>query len=406
MNKKFLTLAAAALVVGGFSSCNKTVVTGSAGSEGSGNLQLSVAFASPSLSKSDASYTEGISDLLVPTSSDDDITSLIAIVYNSNEVLYGSYDLTAQIKSDSKTAMIADLPVDTYKVYVVANHTTDETSAYTNGYGGLPSGSNVLPTSTILDIAAATGTDGLLSGNSTTIYTAAPNYFVGCAEFTITNASTTTQNVGVKRVVNLVRARVKLGDDNSTISFNDAKAGFMLRRVQSTYDVSKYDATDLTVGYAYDSSPAQTASYSSGNFYTSNPSTGYTGSSHGIDNDYTFFKDMLVFPPSKTAAATDADETPNSLSVIVYGVTTDDDYIPASASSAVDAGTVLYWVNNNVSFGDVSQVYEGNKVIVLNLSLENRGQTGGVGDISKSGNMNITVTVEDWDGYITQDVTM
>lgn len=407
MKAKLLTLAAATLVVGGLSSCNKTATNGITGSEGDGNVKITVSFSSPT--------TKDVSDdVLRPTNSATDISSLLLILVNSNtnQVTY-TKDISSEYAGNNHVTYMNNIPAASYEVYAIANYTDAETTAYQYGYGGLPGTAYSVPAtnsafeSGVFNIATATVPNGRLE-NTDNVYTAAPNYFTGVSsEFTVAVDQTSNVSVSLSRPVNLVRAKISLGDANlesdgitPMVDFADADAAMILRRVNSTYDFvsGEYNYSGSAIG--------QSQAYSGGAYtYTQDMTipSGYTGSTNYFENWYTdgylWYKDMLVFPPLE-GADTSSDDYADMYNVVLQGVVVSDNY------SGADKEDIVSWTKNvdlsEVTNGD--NVYNGNQIVVLNLKLTSTGFTGPVPEVGNFGTVEITVTLEDWADVIETDI--
>lgn len=405
MKAKLLTLAAAALVVGGFSSCNKTATNGTNGSEGEGNVKVTINFAS--------TQTKAVDDaVLRPTNSAADISSLLLILVNTNtnQVIY-TKDISSEYAGNNHVTYMNNIPAASYEVYAIANYTDAETTAYQYGYGGLPGTAYSVPATNStfesgeLNIATATVPSDRLE-NTDNVYTAAPNYFTGVsATFDVKTDLTSDVSVSLSRPVNLVRAKISLGDanlenDTPMVDFADADAAMILRRVNATYDFvsSEYSHKASAIG--------QSQAYSGGAFTSTQNMTiptGYTGEQtyfSGWYNDgYLWYKDMLVFPPSE-GADTSSDEYADMYNVVLQGVVVSDNY------SGADKEDIVSWTKN-VDLSEVTNgenVYNGNQIVVLNLKLTSTGFTGPVPEVGNFGTVEITVTLEDWADVIETDI--
>lgn len=429
MKTKIFALAAAALVIGGLSSCNKTENQSAIDSNGSGNLNLTITFSSSPSTK--LSGTEA--DYLRPSSDLSDLVSLSLIFVRENETTVALVqDVTTYIESG--VAYVSGIPTGTYTVYALANYTTASTTAYQYGYGGLPSGSFSLPqvgdnlTSVgSFDIVSVTLPDGLFAGSDDySAFTAAPNYFVGSAtSVEIVTEEDTDAEIQISRPVNLVRAKVSipaytddgsanpnLSDGQPVISLSDdSSKGMALRRVQSSYNF-------YTGNYAFAASPAYTMSYSATPFTTissvSDLPAGYIGSTDYLtewsDDGYIWYKDMLVFPPDPTLQAEsedDSDQNPDRLNVTVFGVVTADTYTDRYGDSLSSGDQVSWYGSVDLSNADnYDLIGDGNVIVVLNISLVNRGDGGEVPPIENTGNLYATITVLDWTAIIEGDVSL
>lgn len=415
MNKKFLTLAAAALVVGGFSSCNKTVTYSSEAGDGeTGALNLSFSF-------SNLSTKTGYSDTYkLPTTNLSEIENAYFIITNANgEVVHhtnvSAYFNETGTTATSKSFQLSGISVGTGLTgHLVANYAVNSnstTQAATYGYGGLPGSLwNPSNSSFSLDIKdVSSDVDLSFATEPTYIRDLAPNYFVGSTASTFDiEKNTTTENVAISlgRAVNFLRARVNQTPDegysqNTTeyISFNETGAALVIRRVQSSYNV-------LTGKYSNDGSASTTMSYSGGAFSSTEPSTGYSnGTTSVIDDTYKIYKDMLIFPPQTDSGDEDSDD--NLLNVLLVGVTVKDGYVPNGSTEGVDQGSKIYWTAN-VKSTDIQDV--GNKAIILNLDLKSAGNYTDddetIPNPGSTGNIEVSVSLVDWTAVVEETLDM
>lgn len=425
MNKRFLTLAAALLVVGGFSSCNKVVeVDDTATFEGgTGDLKLSVAL--PGLT------TKAVSDEYnVPTTQASDIDNVYLFITDEDGNTVSNVDVTSSVleameqSSNTNTFTVTGIRAGTdYTVFLVANYKANDentTQAVTYGYGGLPGGDGWNPPNGyVLGIEEVTPSNyDVYLEDVTTARGVAPNYFVGSKDgLTIQkNQILDAGTIYLKRIENLFRARLKVEDSENGgyasqnspaagyLDFTDASTVLILRQVQS-----KYNVTDGT--YSNDGSD-NTVSVCVGAFSGSEPTTsdGYTGSSkytaRDTENGYNLYKDMLFFPPRAQVTGDDEDDGWN-LNVLLIAKTQEDGYVPYGYEDPVVAGTTVYWTQN-IAIEDIANV--GNKVVIANLQLTSSGrytdEQNPVTPPTSSGNLRIDVQLEDWTEVVEKEVVL
>ena len=438
MKKKIFALFAVPMVLVGLSSCNKTVSEFDATNGETGTLKLNVTFASTGLTKASVSDN----NTMRPTSTWADVNSLMLIVCNSEDEVVARTevplnDFTQTGTSD--TYYFTNIPVGSgYTVYAIANYTTDATTAWTYGYGGLPSGDFSLPNNGdipgFLDIDEYTVYNGVPNvgytvptvgtlfslenaANFYSVYSAAPNYFVGKAtNVEVEAAQDANETIELVRPVNLVRVKVKLSEvnvdaqGNAKITFDTEDASMVLRRVNTAYNFVGGEYTSAST------TPEYNVSFAPGPFTRiatlSGVPSGYTGTAL-TDDSYTWYKDMLAFPPTnystqeiESIASNLGDRYPNQLRLSLYATVANGvaDY-QDSDGVIVEPGTVVsFSADAAFTDSDYENLYNGNVIITLNVELKSNGNTGGEPPVNANSNMNVTVELSDWEYEVETEI--
>lgn len=385
-------------------SCDNTqdVIDPSVSGE-TGNMEISFNFKSTPGTYADPD------DYVVPTTYWSDIESLgVFMVDNSNVIVYAN-DITSMVNSvdnaSNQSVTVSNIEEGSYTLYVLANYETSNTKAQGYGYGGVPQ-TSISPVSyvgkylstLVLDIASDSSFDYPLEEDPGYSYGAAPNYFLGTADnVTISSATTANVDVSLERIVSLVRVMINNSVDpasstNADIDFTDSDASFMIRRINSTYDVS-------TGNYADDATNVETLYFKKG-FLSADPTSGYaSGSTYSsvLQTPYTTYQDALLFP-----GGADENDSSSQLNFVVTGICKVDGYECYGGLTA-DIGDMVAWA------GNVKQALVVNNVMIVKLNLQTAGQLVDedhpLPPAKTYGDMEVDIELIPWDELVEIEMT-
>ncbi len=387
--KNLSFIAAAALIATAVASCDNSQVV-QTGEETYGEVKVTFEFASSVSGKADPN------DYNVPTTTWSDIQSLAIVVVGSDNYIKAAKDVTDQIANATGTAAqevtISNVATGSgYTVYMLANYKTTDTQANGYGYAGIPGQSfdvasyvGSLYTTLPLSLSSGQNLDSRVEFESEhTFYDAAPNYFVGStSDITVSDGETTSVSLSIARIEALVRVRI-----DNTVEAENAK-------VTPTYVLLRRLVTSYTFPATWGSN-SEFATYM-GEFSTTEPttSTGYTGNSTILATPYSCFSDALIWPTGSTT------ESSEQINVVVVGFTNTSDYTPSGSTSTVEQGTLVYWQ------GNIKAEMPANNIVVANVQLANKGELGPIEDPGTYGNIEVTVSLLDWEELVEVDMSL
>lgn len=418
----------AAATLMGLSSCNKDAEGGVVGGDpmGSGSMKITLGFdsaesatyATASTAKPSTSWKNNIQSLGVffVEKSSGEIKNAQSVPFDNTKV-----DLAEQTKT------IKGIPAGTYDVYVFANWDQGGHTDVNKADWSIATAKGRKIQDLYVDALASTTYDAYKHTNAEADskgYDEAPEVFVAMHTGITITADETFQDetaYALTRIVSLVRVRIdqSVNNDenkNNLITFQDANASLRIRRIHTGATLQYSEANMTTTTRRFESDASNSVFFAQGAYKHEDPSTGYSSGKILTDN-FTSWKDVKLIPAGSTTAAAE------KLDVVITGITTNGEYVPAGFPKKIDMdgagpgeaalvekapqGAQIAWA------GAVDYVLKGNGIMELNLTLLSAGQwvNPEVPDLplpepQEYGNLEIKVGLADWGAIESVDMNM
>lgn len=386
MKKFFSTMAVAALLLAGVTSCAKD--GGAVTEEGTGNLTVNFGFPE---SRAVTIPTSGAE----PTTSWAQNVQRLMVLFVNGTTVADARDMAIPTvaghaqATETFTGVIAN---PAYTVYIVANYPNTGAGAWTSDN---VKGDNI---ATMLlqaaDANAAYGGTALGAAAPATGYGETPEFFVASqTNIAITEGVTTVHSTpfNLTRVVSQMRIRIDQDGDaglNSNVDFTGSgSAQFFVRRVAPTYALNNVLTAGSNSTVLFSAKDMKTVNPTAATY--SNPTTIMDGAIVDFWNDY------LIFPGggnTTTAGLTEperAAQAAKRFDIVLSGLAPAN-YIPFdNGGVAVPAGTRLYWT------GQIDHTIGANDILEVNLVLN---RAGGITPppVGAYGNLEINVDLIEW----------
>lgn len=392
-----MIVVAAALLFGG-TSCVKE--KGETGPQGEGAVSIKFDFgaepegrAATSTAKPKTSWSRNIKDL-----------TLVLTETTGNEKVKVVRELKAEDlpKADDTTAfkqVFSNVTTGTYNVYVVANirqtknpHVTDETAdsqpiTVGKDFKGAAAFLYNLKAATIkptVPVSPGEPANYMTHSEPAEVFIAK-----SAAPVSISEGTTATTTVDLKRAVSLFRIRLNVTSKHADPNFIDFNKGnIRLRRINSYLNYSSGAGVALgspKVGVLYSHKPFKKAA---------DVGTDYEGDM-GLGTDYTLWNDYIVLPGGSTTVATG------------YNL-----MITAFAKEGYDAGDAIVPAGGSIVAwqGTLDKVTVANGILVANVTFLNPGVIiSGKPDIpppAQLGKLDVTVKLHKWGPVVNTEVPM
>ena len=408
----------AAVTLMGLSSCNKDAEGDVTGGDpmGSGSMKITLGFdsaesatyATASTAKPSTSWKNNIKSLGVFF-----VEKISGEIKNAQSVPFDN----SQNNLTEQTKTVKGIPVGTYDVYVFANWDQGGHTDVNKANWSVAAAKGRKIQDLYVDALASSTYDAYKHPTSEVNskgYDEAPEVFVAMHTGIVITADQTFQDptaYALTRIVSLVRIRIDQSvnnteNKNNLISFQDANASLRIRRIHTGATLQYTDANMSTSTRRFESDAKNSVFFAQGAYEDTDPSTGYSSGKILTDN-FTSWKDVKLIPAGSTTAAAE------KLDVVITGITTNDQYVPAGFPKEIDPdgagpeeatlvekapkGAQIAWA------GAVDYVLKGNGIMELNLTLLSAGQWVDpetpdlpLPEPQEYGNLEIKVGLVDW----------
>lgn len=365
MKKLILSASVALAVMFGASSCSNT---SEPVSKGKGNVTVEFAF---------DQTTKAPTSTAKPTTSWDGNIKNMMILFVEGTTVKDARAITVPTGADiaAKPVAFTGIVAGNYTAYVIANY-TDARDTYR--INPIVSGGGAWGASSVVGKNISSLLMELVAYPTLTVSDQPAEIFLASQPVNVVaDANTSVPSpFSLKRAISLFRVLVDPTTTNTgKVAFNEDGANVQVRRVATSINPLK------TVAYA---ATRNAGVVYAKKFETANPATGYTaGTILGNGSTATAWKDVRIFPGGSTTVNSE------KFNVLITGIVKVANY-PTANGVAAGIGDPVWWQ------GEVTAVVAENNILEVTIPLNSYGNGGGNTDPISTGNLEITVSLEEW----------